>query len=114
MAPSAFDNRLDPFRIEVRGEGGAARVIPVGDVDISTVEQISHRLDELYAAGFRRFILDLRRLTFMDSSGLRLILAWNTRSREDGIELALIEGPHAIQRVFEISGVLEELPFKAA
>ncbi len=37
----------------------------------------------------------------------------NTSARDDGIEFALIDGPAKIQRVFELCGLLDELPFRA-
>jgi anti-sigma B factor antagonist len=104
---------LEPFRVEVHPERDTVRVVPVGEVDIATVGELDASLHELHGIGFQRFLLDLRELTFMDSSGLRLILEWHARARVNGISLALVPGPAIVQRVFELAGVLDQLPFEA-
>ncbi len=56
-------------------------------------------------------MLDLSGLTFMDSTGARLVLQANARSRADSCRLTLLRGPRAVQRVFELTGLTELLPF---
>ncbi len=56
-------------------------------------------------------VVDLSGLTFMDSTGIRVLIMANARSRDDGNRLALLRGPAAVQRVFELSGVDSLLPF---
>lgn len=112
-ASSSHQADLEPFRVEVHPERDRARVVPVGEVDIATVGEIDDRLREFHANGFQRCVLDLRQLTFMDSTGLRLILDWDARARRDGISFAVIPGPGVVQRLFEVAGVLDQLPFEA-
>jgi anti-sigma B factor antagonist len=87
------------------------RVVPVGELDLSTGATLDRRLRELHESGSGRLVVDLRRLSFMDSSGLRLLLRWNEAVRADGAELSLIAGPPEIQRVFETTGLLDRLRF---
>ena len=61
----------------------------------------------------RQRVLDLRELTFMDSSGLRLILSAHAAARRDGAILEIVPGPPSVQRVFQICGVEDELRFVA-
>lgn len=112
----AYPQRQDfqPFSVRVTPERDLVRVTPAGELDLATVGELDRQLRELVDAGFRRLILDLRRLDFMDSTGLRLILTLDAASREDGLDFALIGGGYAIQRVFEVSGVLDRLPFRPA
>jgi anti-anti-sigma factor len=56
-------------------------------------------------------ILDLRRLEFIDSTGLRCILEFDAEARQDGCTLALIPGPKPVQRVFELTDTRARLPF---
>jgi anti-sigma B factor antagonist len=109
---SSLEPDLEPFRVEVQSERDSVRVVPVGEVDIATVGEIDARLRELNQAGFRHFVLDRRRLTFIDSSGVRLVLTWHAAARQNGIDLMILEGPPAVQRVFEVAGVLDQLPFR--
>lgn len=56
--------------------------------------------------------LDLRRLTFLDSTGLHLILFAQRLCQDKGAEFALIPGPRQVQRVFELAAVVNHLPFR--
>jgi anti-anti-sigma factor len=102
------------LRCEVIPQRDEVRVRPVGALDLSTVKVLEDQLVELSGAGFRRFVLDLRALSFMDSSGLRLILRWDAEARKDGFKMGLIPGSPTVQRVFELTGMLDYLPFVRA
>jgi anti-sigma B factor antagonist len=95
----------------VKPERDAVRVCPIGEIDFSTVGDVRAQLDELRSAGFGRLILDLRRATFLDSSGVRLALDAHTASATDGTEFAIVPGPPAVQRTFEVAGISDQLPF---
>jgi anti-sigma B factor antagonist len=105
------DRPPEPFRCDVEPARGEVHVIPRGEIDLATAPQLEARLRELREAGFDRLVLDLREVTFMDSTGLRVILAWDEEARRDGMELRLMPGPPAVQRVFEVTGVLHRLGF---
>jgi anti-anti-sigma factor len=83
----------------------------VGELDLSTVPIVQAQLAELEAAGFTRLVLDLRQLRFLDSSGLRLLIDWDARARADGVEMTVIPGPPAVQRLFDLAGVTDRLRF---
>jgi anti-anti-sigma factor len=110
---SEVDNPSDsePLRCEVEPERAAVRVRPVGSLDMATVPVLRAQIDELREAGFRRLILDLSKLDFMDSTGLRLMLSLEAEARRDGFSIALVPGSAAVQRVFEITGTAAVLPF---
>ena len=50
-------------------------------------------------------MLDLRGLTFMDSTGLRLVIRWHAAARDDGFHFAVVPGPDVVQRVFRLTGM---------
>jgi stage II sporulation protein AA (anti-sigma F factor antagonist) len=93
---------------------GWIRVRPHGELDLSSVDELDGTLRELRQTGFDQIELDLSSLTFIDSTGLRLVLVWDTVAQRDGMRLRLVPGPPAVQRVFEVTGVMERLPFAAA
>jgi anti-anti-sigma factor len=101
----------EPFRCDVEPMRGWIRVRPCGELDLSTVDRLDGTLRELREAGFDQLELDLSALTFIDSTGLRLVLAWDGEARRDGMSLRLRPGPPAVQRVFELTGVVDRLPF---
>jgi anti-sigma B factor antagonist len=67
-APAAFEVAVEPAREVVR-------VKPVGELDLATVSVLEDQVRELLAVGFEQLIIDLRGLSFMDVSGLRLLLS---------------------------------------
>ena len=56
-------------------------------------------------------VIDLTGLQFIDSTGVRLLLSAHARSRADSNRLTLLRGPKPVQRVFELTGILDILPF---
>jgi anti-sigma B factor antagonist len=103
-----------PFGIDVHPERDIVRVCPSGDVDLATAGAIRRQIDELTSAGFRRIVLDLGGVTFLDSTGIRLVIDLATRARTEGWALAIVEGSPDVQQVFRITGLLERLPFVPA
>ncbi len=49
----------------------------------------------------------------MDTSGLRLVLEEEKRATQEGRGYSIVPGPPAVQRIFELSGVADRLPFAA-
>ena len=99
------------FQIDVRRERGGVRLRPIGEVDISTIEQVKAALDEAVAAGVSHVILDLRETTFLDSSGLHFAVDTHTWAQATRTEFSIIAGPPAVQRTFEVANLRDLLPF---
>ena len=99
--------------LELRAErSGDEHVIALsGELDLDCADRVTQELLRAEATDARRIVLDLSDLRFMDSTGIRLILAADARSRMDGDRLVLIRGPRSVHRVFELTGVAERLPF---
>ena len=55
-----------------------------GKLDPQATEELSPRLDEAYAAGYRRFVFDLSQLDYVGSLGLRLFVGLHNRLRGEG------------------------------
>jgi anti-sigma B factor antagonist len=100
--------------IEAHPEPGGVRVRPCGDIDLATVDSLRRHIDQCVAAGPKHVVLDLRDVTFMDSTGLHLILETDAAARAAEWELQLIPGPAHVQRVFELAGLRDALPFISA
>jgi anti-sigma B factor antagonist len=102
---------LEPFRCEVDPDRASVFVRPVGELDLATAPIVDAQLSELVAAGFKSVVLDLRKLRFLDSTGLRLLLEWDAKSRAAGVDMRVVPGPPAVQRVFDIAGVTSLVTF---
>jgi anti-sigma B factor antagonist len=101
-----------PFTCEVRPERDRVVVTPRGELDMATVGAVEQELRRLRDAGFSGILLDLSGLTFMDSSGLHLVMRWTTEASQDGFGFELEPGPDIVQRVFDLAGLTDELPFR--
>ena len=80
-----------------------------GEIDLSTVTELEERLREPLEGGPQLLVIDLREVTFLDSSGLRLVLRLNERQTQDGARLVLVQGGRRVARVFELTGAGERL-----
>jgi anti-sigma B factor antagonist len=109
MEPTPPD--ADSLTCEVRPDRDIVRVRPVGTLDMATAEVLEEQLRELRSAGFRRMVVDLGGLDFMDSTGLRLVLRWDAAARADGFNVAFVPGSPAVQRVFEVTGTADRVNF---
>jgi len=101
-----------PLTFQTALEGGDAVVVLVGELDLAGSAALEAEIERLAALdGVERVVLDLRRLEFMDSSGLRAVALADRRMRAAGRALALIRGPDVVQRVFDITRMAERLKF---
>lgn len=82
-----------------------------GELDISGAEALERALAEVEAGEPHVLVIDLREVTFLDSSGLRSLLAADRRAKGAGRRLVLVRGPDPIQRVFEIALLDRRLTF---
>jgi anti-anti-sigma factor len=103
-APSAFE-------IDSELVGETARVTPVGELDIATAPQLEEEVGSLLGRSARRVVIDLARITFIDSSALRLFIVLSDRAGVEGWTLGLVRPSGQVRSVFEITGAEESLPF---
>ena len=82
-----------------------------GELDVSNTAELEAILQRLCANGARGLLLDLD-LAFMDSSGLRVILAADALCQRSGCELMIRLSSPAARRLFEVAGVLKRLPIE--
>jgi anti-sigma B factor antagonist len=92
----------------VRQATRAAWIDAHGELDLETSPGLRKLLLEAVRST-RLVILDLRALTFIDSSGIHVILDAATATRRDGGSLVVVRGPAQVERVFEISRANEHL-----
>jgi stage II sporulation protein AA (anti-sigma F factor antagonist) len=84
-------------------------VRPVGEIDIASAGTLECRVAELTEAGFAHVVLDLRRVSFMDSTAIRLLLIEHERARVAGSRFSVILGNARVCRPLQIAGVVEHL-----
>jgi anti-sigma B factor antagonist len=107
--PAAAPARPQPFGVEVQQRDDVVIVRPRGELDLATVETLSAALDGIDRSG--RVVLDLRGLSFIDSTGLRLLVALYRQSERDGFALLLVAPEAPVDRAIQLSGLDQALPF---
>jgi anti-sigma B factor antagonist len=101
-----------PTRFEISQHDDRSLSI-AGELDMATIVQLSERVDGQLEAHPDQLTLDLRELSFMDSSGLRLLIELHDRSRAEGWDLRLIAPRHeAALTVLRATGADTALPFE--
>lgn len=100
-----------PFHAAVERDNGRLRVRLAGELDLATVPEAEKAIAEARSEA-APLEVDLSGITFIDSSGLRLIVQIDAACRADGRDLVLRPGPRGVQRVFDLAGVVGILPFR--
>src|SRR5690348_6174264 len=100
------------FEILSVGSGDQHALVLRGELDLSAVPRLEAAITAACEGSERGLVLDLSQLTFIDSSGIRAIMQANEHCRKIGRRLGIAPGPRNIQVVFELTGVLDQLPFE--
>ncbi len=94
----------------MRGAPGVEHLAVAGELCLSTSGEF-----ETAVSGVREdavlVVLDLSAVTFVDSSGMHVILRAAARLRARGRRLVLLNDSRVIQRLFELAGVDDEVEF---
>ena len=91
------------FEVTVSADDGVRVVAVSGELDIDTMVEFGAALTT--GALGATTVVDLRGLTFIDSSGVSGLLAAARRAQEAGRRLVCVPGPPSIQRIFQLTGV---------
>ncbi|HST39267.1 MAG TPA: STAS domain-containing protein [Conexibacter sp.] len=90
-------------------DGTTVRLALEGELDIASAGQVERELTRIEREAPPAIVLDLRRLAFMDSTGLRIVVAADARAREQDRRLVVVRGPEAVQRIFRMTRLDERL-----
>lgn len=97
------------FDVVVDRTGERLLATPSGELDLATAPLLIAALRA--HDGCPQVVIDLRGLSFMDSSGLRLLVSEQARAQEEGYELSLVRGGPEIARLLRLTRLDEQLPF---
>jgi anti-anti-sigma factor len=88
---------------------GQTRVALSGELDIASADSLEQQLAAAEVDSPAILVLDLRRLEFIDSTGLRALVVADERARSQGRRLALVCGPNAVARILEVTRLDQRL-----
>jgi len=97
------------LEIDIRRESELTVVSLGGELDLASAPALQEAVGDGSIAGAKRVVLDLDRLAFIDSTGLRVILAVRELCIGRGQELAVTQGSPQVQRLLSITGVSSHL-----
>lgn len=101
------------FDVQVKRVADSVVVAPAGELDLATAHALGAKLAEAAQDGATRVVLDLRRLTFMDSSGISVIIKMQRFFRVEGIGFGIVRGEETVQRALALAHVEPLLPWTA-
>jgi anti-sigma B factor antagonist len=88
----------------------AVRMVQLrGDLDAAAATSAFTRLLQLDLRPGQRLILDLRELTFMDSTGVRVLLKAMEQAHRAGAAFSIVAGPPPVMRVLDLVGLRDQL-----
>jgi anti-anti-sigma factor len=96
---------LDGFRILASNQGAAARVAVFGEVDAATAPELADAIGLAADTECVEVVIDCRGLTFIDSSGLSVLVAGHKHLRGTDRLLVIEFPPAPARRLFHISGL---------
>lgn len=97
------------FSARAERRNGAAVVVVAGELDLAAVDTLRTVLARPEAQS-DTLIFDLRDVTFIDSSGLSVIVASHQRLRQaQGRFAVVIAHPSSVLRLFELCGLTDTL-----
>ena len=93
------------IEFERRTEGGWDVLDVGGEVDLSTAPVLRSRIEGIVDDGGRRLVVDLADVSFMDSSGLSVLVVGFKGMREAGGQMAVVCPNASIAKIFSITGL---------
>jgi anti-anti-sigma factor len=97
------------LQVDVRSAPDRIVLRLAGELDLASAPLLQDKLESAESAESSLMVLDLDDLEFIDSTGLRIILAAHERSQERGQLLALTRGSQQVQRLMSITHIGEHL-----
>ena len=81
----------------------------VGEIDLATADAVEAPILELLGCGIETVVLDLREVSFMDSSGIRVLISSHQYAEDRGAHLSIVAGTSRSREVLELTGAIDHL-----
>jgi anti-sigma B factor antagonist len=106
---AARTSKLGSLTLRSEREGDAHVIELIGELDLDGAPRLEEELRRVEAGDADSIVVDLGRLEFIDSTGIRLLVMASERC--SGGRFSLLRGPKQVHRVFEITDLAARLPF---
>jgi anti-anti-sigma factor len=98
------------LRVVVVPDRTRVTVVLKGEVDLSTGDVVRAQLRELWESGWTEVVLDLREVTFMDTTGIHVLLDARDAATTAGSTFGVLTGTGPATRILELTGLDGLLP----
>lgn len=106
--------REGQFHVSVNTDANSHQVTLSGELDIATADQLTEALEGVQVAAGDRVIIDLKDVSFMDSTGLRVLIAANRNAAAGDYTLVIVTGESPAKRVLELTRMDEHMQVVAS
>lgn len=97
------------FHVDIRNEGRATVLAVSGELDLATSPTLDAELERAASSGTELLVLDLRGVSFMDSTGLSVLVKAQRRAQTSEQRLAVVKGGDQVLRLLTLTGIAERL-----
>lgn len=97
------------FSVEVQDDERAFLIGVSGELDLASSPELERELERGASSDVELLIIDLRKLEFMDSTGLSVLVRGHQKATQNGKEFAVVKGPQQVERLLSLTGVAERL-----
>jgi anti-anti-sigma factor len=106
-------HNLGILALRTERQGDAHVIALIGELDLDGAPRLEEELLRVEATDATSIVVDLRELDFIDSTGLRMLIMAADRSQSND-RFTILRGPKQVHRVFEITNLVDRLPFADA
>jgi anti-sigma B factor antagonist len=110
--PESGPHRIqaDLLTIEVRSDGATASLGLSGELDLASAPALSEEIERLFSGEAEALVLDLERLTFIDSTGLQCLVRAARYSKANGNRLSVRGASADVEHLITLTGIDKILP----
>lgn len=101
--------REGEFGVSVNSEASSHEVTLSGELDIATADQLTEALAGVQPAAGDQLFIDLSAVSFMDSTGLRVLISANRDAAAGDYSLTIVTGDSPAKRVLELTRMDEHM-----
>jgi anti-sigma B factor antagonist len=109
VTAASIDPATDLLTLEVHGAAPDVHLSVTGEVDSTSAPQLRDAIDGLLDDDVRELVLDLDRVTFLDSAGLAVLAGTHRRTGTAGVRFRVLASTRAVIRPLQITGLWELL-----
>jgi anti-sigma B factor antagonist len=101
--------RRDGFSVETTMDGHRATLALAGELDLATAPSVERQIDALPWQELEELVIDLQELTFIDSTGLSVLIRTSQRAASGSQRFSITRARDQPRKLFEIAGVIDGL-----